>query len=120
MEMEIDPIGEETVVELRTRGRLVDQELYDDLVALLVALSEESGRVTTRQASPAGGKMRRPAGRPRHPVHEWARNEVYLKGRDPSEVRREWEKKLQERGDNLADPYASWKKVIKLPPKAMS
>ena len=56
-------------------------------------------------------------GRPRKPINEWARQEVYIKQRDPRQVRLEWEQKLDDSDDHLADLDSSWYSLLKLPPK---
>ena len=42
LEMELDPIGNETFVEIRPRGQLFNQDLYESLLACIRALSEDA------------------------------------------------------------------------------
>jgi hypothetical protein len=60
----------------------------------------------------AGGRRR--GGRPPNPANEWAREQVNNLGRPRREVYPEWLERLGEREQELADPWDSFQKVLRV------
>jgi hypothetical protein len=75
---------------------------------------QEHDRLTGSVVSSPHTRRGRKGGRPRNTDDEWAWGQIHVHHRDPKEVRAEWEERIGQRFDDLADLEGTWRRVKRL------